>query len=392
MLDLAGAPPLAKRDGISLLPYFSGEATTDVPAFGETDYPLRFGWAPLRSLRSEGFKFIAAPRPELYDLTSDAAELHSVYDSRDDRVRKAMAMLSQVREREGGEPDHAGNSSTVLPDPKDKIAEQNLLHAAMIASDDNRSSDARQALEKVLTLDPKSPTALRQLGELELQGGDYSKAVLHLKGALEVRPNDATAAFYAGQALQKLNDLAGARDALETSLKLQPGQFSARLLLGRVYLDLKDPKAAEDQLEAALLLQSDSVEAQLTLASALIAEGKFSEAVQQLQPLAKLQPKNASVFELLAKAYSGMGKDGELFLIGDRQVSAAGHSGFSTGETSRIPRRTLSLQCSRSKLRAQVCDVRCDERSSSGPPPPYFLQQNSRLALVWNDQTTEPQD
>ncbi len=41
-----------------------------------------------------------------------------------------------------------------LPDPKDKIEVQNLLHNAMLASDDNRLSDARQYLEKALQLDP----------------------------------------------------------------------------------------------------------------------------------------------------------------------------------------------------------------------------------------------
>jgi choline-sulfatase len=313
ILDLAGAPALQKRDGESLTPYFAGMNEASRPAFGETDYPLRFGWAPLRSLRNEGFKFIEAPRPELYDLQLDAAELHNRYEPQNTNVQKARAMLADLRAREaqlqGSSSDgKAATPSSSLPDPKDKIEEQNLLHAAMLASDDNRPSDARQSLEKVLALDPKSPTALRQLGDLELQAGDYVKAAQHLKGALEVRPDDATAAFYAGQAMQKLNDLAGARDALETSLKLMPGQFPARLLLGQVYLALKDPKAAEDQLEAALLLQPENVEAQLALAAAQIADGKFAEAAQQLEPLSKLQPKNAEVFELLAKAYSGLGK------------------------------------------------------------------------------------
>src|SRR6202023_3909898 len=73
------------------------------------------------------------------------------------------------------------SESSRLPDPKDKIEEQNLLHSAMIASDDNRIDQARQALEKVLQLDPKSPTAARQLGELELHTGDYAQAAEHLK-------------------------------------------------------------------------------------------------------------------------------------------------------------------------------------------------------------------
>jgi choline-sulfatase len=326
VLELAGAPSLEKRDGESLTPYFAGADETSRPAFGETDYPLRFGWAPLRSFRSEGIKFIEAPRPELYDLHVDAAELHNRYEAQDARVQKARAMLADVRAREAqlqgsnvtparALPDPAvldpALPDPALPDPKDKIEEQNLLHAAMLASDDNRISDARQSLEKVLTLDPKSPTALRQLGELELQAGDYAKAAQHLKRALEARPDDATAAFYAGQALQKSNDLPGARDALEASLKLMPGQFPARLLLGQVYLGLKDYKAAEDQLEAALLLQPANVEAQLALATAQIADGNFAEAAQQLEALAKLQSKNAQVFELLAKAYAGLGKTEE---------------------------------------------------------------------------------
>jgi choline-sulfatase len=333
VLELAGAPALPKRDGDSLTPLFAGTNEAGRPAFGETDYPLRFGWAPLRSLRTEGFKFIEAPRPELYDLQSDAAELHSKYAPDDARAQKARTMLAELRTREAAQENAKGTTdqatsaqlkalgytagatstapSSTLPDPKDKIEEQNLLHAAMLESDDNRPADARQSLEKVLALDPKSPTALRQIGELELQTGDYAKAAQHLKAAIEVRPDDATAAFYAGQALQKSNDLPSARDALETSLKLMPGQFAARMLLGQVYLGLKDPKAAQDQLEAALLIQPDSAEAQLTLADAEIADGTFAEAAQQLEALSKAQPKNAEVFDRLAKVYSALGKSAE---------------------------------------------------------------------------------
>ena len=306
LLELAGASAPEKRDGESLGAYFAGKDETARPAFGETDYPLRFGWAPLRSVRSDGFKFIEAPRPELYDLQADAAESSNQYESEDARVKKARAMLTELRAREEGQTSGALNTS--LPDPKDKIDEQNLLHAAMMASEDNRSEDARKALEKVLTLDPKSPTALRQLGELELQAGDYAQAAQHLKAAMEIRPDDATAAFYAGQALQKAHDAAGARDALETSLKLLPGQFQARSLLGQVYLELKDPKAAEDQFEAALLLQADSLEAQLGLAKAQIENGKSAEAAQSLEALSKAHATNADVFDLLSKAYSGLGK------------------------------------------------------------------------------------
>jgi hypothetical protein len=255
------APP-ERLDGESLKTLLDGSGEgKDRVAIGETDYPLRFGWAPLRSVRTEGFKFIEAPRPELYDLKADPKEGTNRYQPSDTTVQKFRGTLAAIKSDAPAPPPN-------LPDPKDKIEEQNLLHVAMMASDDNRTDEARRALEKVLQLDAKSPTALRQLGELELQAGDFAKAAEHLKQAREVRPEDSTAAFYEGQARQKTGDFAGARDALEASLKLTPGQFPARLLLGQVYLSLKDPRNAEDQFEAALLIDPKNADAQKGLVEA----------------------------------------------------------------------------------------------------------------------------
>src|SRR5229473_1640013 len=335
VLDLVGASHPERLDGESMKPYFAGADMASRIALGETDYPLRFGWAPLRSVRTEGFKFIEAPRPELYDLCADAAELNNQYEPWNAQVQKSRGLLAELRAKapppapakgvvgQGtidelkalgylGRAD-VGSATNVpepslLPDPKDKIEEQNLLHSAMMASEDDREADARESLKRVLQVDPKSPTALLQQGELELKAGDYANAAQHLKSALEVRPDDATAAFYEGQALEKTGNLPGARDALEASLKLMPGQFEARLLLGQVYLALKNAQAAEDQFEAALLLQPKSVEAQIGVARTQIAEGNLNAAAQQLELLTRSQPRNAEVFELLAQAYTGLGK------------------------------------------------------------------------------------
>lgn len=329
------APPV-RLDGESLQPYFGHQESGSRIAFGVTDYPLRFGWAPLRSVRAEGFKFIDAPRPELYDLHTDSGELQNNYVPWNATVQKFRAMLSDLRSQTPpppaspatvGQPtidelralgylgpaDGSTNvpEPSLLPDPKDKIEEQNLLHNAMIAFEDGRTGETRAALERILELNPKSPVAARQLGELELHAGDYAKAAGYLKRARELRPDDATAVFYEGQALEKTGDLAGAREALEASLKLAPAQLLARLVLGQVYLGLKDPKSAEDQFEAALLIQPDNREAQFWLAKAQMASGKFREAVGQLESLSKSQPDNVEVFALLAQGYSGLGRKQE---------------------------------------------------------------------------------
>jgi choline-sulfatase len=336
VLDLLDIRVANKFDGDSLKPFFNGGEQSSRVAFGETDYPLRFGWAPLRSVREPAFKFIEAPRPELYDLDHDPGELNNNYVPWDQTVQKSRALLAEQRAKMPPPPPSAAtvpagtvdelkalgylskadfDTSTnvpepsLLPDPKDKIQEANLLHTAMMAGEDNRPSDARAALERVLQLDPKSPTALRQLGEMELKGGEYAKAAGHLQAAREIRPNDAAAAFDEGQALQKLENFTGARDAFESSLKLAPEQLEARLQLGRVYLELNDPKAAEDQFEAATLLDSKNLYAQLGIAQCAIAEGNQSTALEQLKSLSAAHPHNAEVFDLLAKTYRSVGNN-----------------------------------------------------------------------------------
>ncbi len=336
ILEVLGVLAPARLDGESLGPFLTGTGAAPRTVFGETDYPLRFGWAPLRSVRKEGLKFIEAPKPELYDLPSDPNELQNHYVPWDPRVQKLRKILAELSTKSpapaktspatvsAGTIDElhalgylgsadAGSATDVpepslLPDPKDKIEEQNLLHTAMMASEDGETDKARAALEKVLQLDDRSVLALSQLGRLEMSSGNYAKAAGYLRRAHAARPDDAAAAFEYGRALELSGDLPGARDALHASLKLNPNQFAARLSLGRVYLSLNDLKEAEDQLEAAVLTQPGSVEAQIGLAKALIRQKKFADAVELLEPIAGASSSGPEMFQLLSDAYAGLGR------------------------------------------------------------------------------------
>jgi len=336
ILDLLGLLMPEKLDGTSLTPLFTGGEATSRTVFGQTDYPLRFGWAPLRSVRTEAFKFIEAPKPELYDLRSDSRELQNKYEPWNAEVqelRKALAELNAQSPASGNTsassvspdtidelhalgylgPADAGSATNVpepslLPDPKDKIEEQNLLHAAMMATENEQPAQARAALEKLLQMDEKSATALTQLGRLELTSGNYKKAAQYLRHAHELRPDDAAAALDYARALEANHDANGARDILQVSLKTNPHQFAARLLLGEIYFSSGDADAALDQLEAAALLQPDNVEAKTRLAKVLLSQKKFTDVVELLEPLAQSSPNDAAVFALLAQAYVGLGR------------------------------------------------------------------------------------
>jgi arylsulfatase A-like enzyme/thioredoxin-like negative regulator of GroEL len=335
VLDLLRISPPSTTGNRSLAPYFTETKPNDRVVFGETDYPLRFGWAPLRAVRSGGFKFIEAPRPELYDLGPDPAELKNEYEPWNATVQQLRAQiassamrppsvssstgaagketLSQLRALGYLGPGDEKTSTNVpelssLPDPKDKIEEQNLLHSAMMLVDERRSADARLLLEKVLLLNPDSHAALRQLGELEFDAADYRKAAEHLARAREKQPDDPLAAFYEGQSLDKLGDSPGARKALEDAVKQSPGQLDAGLLLARIDLKAGDRVAAEDQLEAVLVLNPANQEALLSLATEYLRDRRFADVVDLLEPRAQDASVSADALQLLAQAYVGLGR------------------------------------------------------------------------------------
>ena len=192
ILDVLHSPQTVNLDGRSLEPYFTGREVSGRTLFGETNYPRSFGWAPLRSVREDGFKFIEAPRPEFYNLRSDPDETDTRYEPWNPLVLKMRAELSELRQPRAAEVSpaavgkgtanelralgylHASDAFTssnvpqpsLLPDPKDKIAEFNLLHIALLEADRSKLEESRGTLEKVLLIDPKSPMALAQLGRL----------------------------------------------------------------------------------------------------------------------------------------------------------------------------------------------------------------------------------
>jgi tetratricopeptide (TPR) repeat protein len=236
-------------------------------------------------------------------LGSDPRELRNAYQPWDDRVKKLRATLAEERA-------HAHTSTTaatvgtgtleelralgylgradvgsatnvpepsLLPDPKDKIEEQNLLHRAMMANESGHTVDALEALRRAVQLGPDFFEAQRQLGEMELQAGRFTEAAEHLKRAHDLQPQDAQTAFEAGRALIKSGDMPGAREILEAGLKQSPENAPARMMLADVYLKAKDIPSALDQLQAARLLQPESPEVHEALAAAYRASGDMAK-------------------------------------------------------------------------------------------------------------------
>ena len=117
VLDLLGLP-VPMLDGVSLLSMLNGQPT-ELDAYAESLYPERHGWAPLFALRSDRFKFIDAPRPELYDLRLDPFEERNIFEQ---RQRLAASLQARLR-------------TLVQPDPsiRARAPVDDELHARLAA-------------------------------------------------------------------------------------------------------------------------------------------------------------------------------------------------------------------------------------------------------------------
>jgi arylsulfatase A-like enzyme len=112
VLDLLDVPA-PPADGVSVAALMTGTASRhEVDAYAESMYPQRFGWSPLRALHDGRFKFIEAPRPELYDLERDPFEERNIVE---ERPALARAMARRLMAMAGRVPDRRGDGRATIP-------------------------------------------------------------------------------------------------------------------------------------------------------------------------------------------------------------------------------------------------------------------------------------
>ena len=203
--DCWASPPF-DSDGIDLAPALAGAELPARDLYAESFAPLLdFGWSPLRALRSSGFKYIDAPRPELYDTSGDPGEERDL--SAADGPRSA-ALRDRVSRYSGAtlEPErlpaadrealgrlqalgYASGSnrgtSGARPDPKDRRATAARLSA--IISGELQDKALESALRQVLGDDPNNPQANLRLGYVLVESNRCADAVPFLKAAIAAK-------------------------------------------------------------------------------------------------------------------------------------------------------------------------------------------------------------
>ena len=141
VLDLLGLP-VPPTDGVSLVNLMTG-GSDELDAYAESEYPRRFGWSPLRSVRDSRFKLIDAPRPELYDLQLDPYEVRNVYA---ERRATARAMMQRLRSIAGNSAVGDAVIEAPTPDSMAIALRERLSALGYVATDPVRDSAPRTVL------------------------------------------------------------------------------------------------------------------------------------------------------------------------------------------------------------------------------------------------------
>ncbi len=321
LASLAGAP-MHDVDGIDLRPALSGRAPAARELYAESFAPLvEFGWAPLRVVRDRGWKLIAAPRPELYDVANDPNE-------RDDlaaRERQAAARLDQHVARYSapslppsplGDLDReaaarlralgyatpgAAPVTTVRPDPKDR--RELAARIAQVTSGELSGAALVSALEAIVRDDPRNGQARLRLGYARIEQHDCARAEVELARAIDAGLQTSDAYLGLATCRGSRNDLAGAEAALETARRLEPDNPAVEANLGILLAAKNDLPGAIDRLTRALALDPDLLEARFNLALAYARAGRRPEAAavarELLARLPASAPQRAEVERLL---------------------------------------------------------------------------------------------
>jgi tetratricopeptide (TPR) repeat protein len=206
LLDLVGLPA-PDMDGASLRHALVGAAPARL-VYSETLYPrYTFGWSDLRAAADDRFRYIRAPRPELYDIRRDPDERTNLAGSAAGAVSSMEAWLARAASGDVPRPERLSNEAAerlralgylagsdvpaetaTLQDPKDRIATYQALKRALDLHRARRDADSVPAFRAVLRDNPRMPEVWDMLGEALLRSGRPEEAVAALEAGLRIDP------------------------------------------------------------------------------------------------------------------------------------------------------------------------------------------------------------
>ncbi len=322
VLDMLEAPVPDSVQGVSLLPYIQGRKKADLDVYLETFYPREnFGWAALTGLVAGPWKYIEAPRRELYNLPADPGEtanlagkdkstedlkarLKSLLEKGTVQSRRTPSESDKARLRSLGYVDYSDASGKAgTADPKDKLDELKMVQDAEAAEYEGRFAEAAALYEKMIALRPDAASSYVGLALARARLQDFPAAVAVLRRGLDRIPDSEILMTRLGYTYLVMSRAEESAAVMQNILKINPRSMDALTGMA-VVLESGDRKAeAVGYYEKALAIEPENKFIRLGYAGNLASSGRLADAVKVYDGLVRDYPKDVEVWRALGAAY-----------------------------------------------------------------------------------------
>jgi tetratricopeptide (TPR) repeat protein len=252
-LDLLGLPATPGLVGRSLAPELrGGPASAPTALYAESLVPLlHFGWSDLRVLREGRFKYIQAPRPELYDLQADPGETTNLATTQASRALALRMALGRILDAERAQAAARGpaDPAAIAPELLEKLGALGYVGGAAPAETATPGADPKDRIAEF-----RVANELMREGLLRFHAGDFAASAKAFQDVLASQVSSFEVHYYLARALMGLGRTAEAATHFKEATLRSPAFAPAQARLGDALRDLgRVPEAIRHQTEATKL-------------------------------------------------------------------------------------------------------------------------------------------
>jgi len=261
----------------SLLRMIRGEETGESSQYIESYAPRIHGSSPLFGLRHGRWKYIEAPRPELYDVENDPGETKNLVGSQPERAEELRKMLAEHLPTESPAPVVADRET------RERLEAIGYVTAAEPQSDPDTGQD----------VDPKDVALLDaglHIAVMHYTKAEYDSALQVIRDLDRVFPGrtilyDNIASLLMIQ--ERWDDVLAEFSEI---IGRKPGYANGYLVLGLAHMRRNEDDLAIDRLRRAASLDPRSSRAHYNLAVTLARNGWLDDALAHLAEVTKIEP------------------------------------------------------------------------------------------------------
>ena len=298
VLQSLGIDQPAAVQGVELLSRINSKSAPARPVYAESLYPrTQYGWSALRCIREGSFKYIQAPRAELYDLSTDPLELENLLLQNETMASRLKASLQSFRETH----DRDQTSSQAA-----QVDAETLARLQALGYVGNAAGQQVEGLDDLDLADPKDKLGVYTTVLRELRGANQAKGperIGRLESILEKDPNLTVVLSSLGEAYVRLNQYEKALSVLKKGLAIRPWDESLRYLVAYCYLQNNEVGAAILGFDQVLAENPRHTGAMTNRGVALTRQNRLDAAIRQFSLLLEEEPGDPQGHEGLGYAY-----------------------------------------------------------------------------------------